>query len=499
MQIPVATTMPAAPTIAPATASAAPKAAAAAATVARPAGWRGASHGNQAAPNYAVVFPQDRVNQITITIDAQNWVAMQADIARLLGARGAGGAPPDMIGDRPSPGALPPPDAAPPAGQPPAEGGAPGGRGGGWPGRMGGNPDMTPVNPAWVEATVAFGGQRWTHVGVRYKGNSTLTRAWRQGSAKLPLKLDFDQFEDAHPEIKNQRFYGFKQLSLANNLGDASYLRDALAYDIMAAAGLVTPRTAFYEVILDHGEGPVSLGLYTMVEVVDDTVVERAFADASGNIYEADGIAASFAAGTAGQIQASFQKESNQAAADWSDLQALYDVLHSPQRTADPVKWRAALAAVFDVNAFLEWLAVNAVIQDWDTYGAMNHNYYLYHDPTTGRLAWIAWDHNEAFTNRGRGDTSLDKAGVGENWPLIRYLLDDPTYRARYVAYLRSTLAEAFVPATLATKLDAWVRIIQPYADKAGQGAAFAAAVEQLKTFTTQRVSVVEAFLAGQK
>ena len=63
-------------------------------------------------------------------------------------------------------------------------------------GGVGGNTDMTPVNPTWVEGTITFNGETWTHVGVRYKGNSTLTRAWQSGSAKLPLKLDFDQFED---------------------------------------------------------------------------------------------------------------------------------------------------------------------------------------------------------------------------------------------------------------------------------------------------------------
>ena len=78
--------------------------------------------------------------------------------------------------------------------QPPEGGGFPGG--GGAPGGMDGNPDMTPVNPTWVEGMITFNGETWTHVGVRYKGNSTLTRAWQSGSAKLPLKLDFDEFED---------------------------------------------------------------------------------------------------------------------------------------------------------------------------------------------------------------------------------------------------------------------------------------------------------------
>jgi hypothetical protein len=42
-------------------------------------------------------------------------------------------------------------------------------------------------------------------------------------------------------------------------------------------AGLPAAETAFCEVILDYGEGPVTLGLYTVIEVVDDTVVERYF------------------------------------------------------------------------------------------------------------------------------------------------------------------------------------------------------------------------------
>ena len=74
-------------------------------------------------------------------------------------------------------------------------------------------------SPMWVPATIRFEGQEWTHVGVRYKGASSLS-PWVMGDMKLPFKFDFDQFEDDYPEIKNQRFFGFKQLSLANNYQD---------------------------------------------------------------------------------------------------------------------------------------------------------------------------------------------------------------------------------------------------------------------------------------
>ena len=81
--------------------------------------------------------------------------------------------------------------------------------------------------------------------------------------------------------------------------------------------------TAFYHLILDYGEGPVDLGLYTMVEVIDDTVIPRYFADDKGNIYEGDGRAASLAQGTQAQLEESFQKENNEDEADWSDFEAL--------------------------------------------------------------------------------------------------------------------------------------------------------------------------------
>jgi len=58
---------------------------------ARPEGWTGLTHGDEAEPNYAVVFPQATVNTLTITIDPADYAAMQADLNALLGEPGEGG------------------------------------------------------------------------------------------------------------------------------------------------------------------------------------------------------------------------------------------------------------------------------------------------------------------------------------------------------------------------------------------------------------------------
>ncbi len=73
--------------------------------------------------------------------------------------------------------------------------------------------------------------------GVRFKGNSSLMNTWSSGSLALPFKLDFDEFEDENPAIENQRFYGFKQLSLSNNNNDATFMRDAVTSDIIGRGG----------------------------------------------------------------------------------------------------------------------------------------------------------------------------------------------------------------------------------------------------------------------
>jgi spore coat protein H len=436
----------------------------------RPAGWTDATHGNNADPNYEVVFPRDKVNQIKMTIAPEDWQAMQANMTGLFGQPGTG-----QPGGARKPGALP------------------------------GGADMAPQNPIFVPADIEFNGLTWTNVGVRYKGNSSLRSAWNNGTLKLPLKLDFDQFEDKNPEISGQRFYGFKQLSFSNAFKDGTYMRDAITSDLLAEAGLAAAETAYYEVIIDYGQGEVKLGLYVMIEVVDDTVINRVFGSDSGNIYQGDGAGTSLARGTFTRIREGFQKDNNELQADWSDIEALYNVLHSGERTADPAAWRKSLEAIFDVDVFLEWLAIGSIIQHWDAYGAMTHNFYLYNDPETGKLTWISWDHNEVLGVAGgagggagigaRSNVSLSRDEVGQNWPLIRYLLDDPVYHDRYDGFLKETINGAFKPSALEKKCRELAEMIAPYATPGSSDTAFASAVQQLIKNINERYQATVAYL----
>jgi hypothetical protein len=512
--------------------------------------WSDTSHGNDAQPDYATVFPDTKVNEFQISIAPADWQAMLDDMTKIFGPRGSGGmgggpggpgpgvgpnggARPDRMAMGSDRGAFPMAPGSDWAGGPVPPDGEGGGRGG-----MLGPSEQ----PMWVAATVTFNGRTWNKVGVRFKGNSSLRSAWQSGSDKIPFKLDFEQWEKDFPEIKNQRFYGFKQLSLSTNWNDDSGIREAITYDLLADSGLTAANTGFYEVSLDHGNGKASLGLYTAIEVIDDTVIKRTFNGDKGNIYEAEGQAASLAEGTLTGIPSSFQKENNKDGT-WSDIEALYAVLHDAQRTTDPAGWRTRLEACFDVPTFLKWLAVSAAIQHWDTYGGMSHNYYLYNDPANGRLTWISWDHNLVLGAMGGGmpqppvggagmpqppgggagmpqppngvafppqgaagrmgpgggrNTSLDKKDVAANWPLIRFLLDDPTYYAAYVRYLGDTVNGPFQVATMQAKVNRYAGLLAPYAAKQANGSPYSTAVQTLNDAIATRVKAVSDFLATQ-
>lgn len=417
---------------------------------ARPYGWTEESHGNGAEPNYGVVFPRDRVNEITIKIALEDWGAMFDDTGALLDAQEAAGGPVSWE-------------------------------------RM------------WVPATLEFNGMQWTNVGVRHKGSSSRWAGWVQGTLKMPLKLDFDQFEDEHPETRNQRFYGFKQLSFANNVYDGSLLRDVLAYDLFREAGLAAPQAAHYNITVLTGPHRISLGMYTAIEVIDDTVVERHFGDDSGNIYEGDGPAASLAAGafenTSESIGGSFWKKNNREAADWSDVEALYSILHSAQRTSNPEAWRASLESVFDVNGFLKWLAIGSLLDHSDTYGYHPHNYYIYNNPATGLLTWIPWDHDRILS--GRDLTTLDRVDVGAEWPLIRYLLDQPAYYSAYVDYLAEMVEGPYDPDRMEMRVWEMAGIVRYQAAQESGELAYRAAVEWLIQVIRGRAEAAKDFLSG--
>ena len=58
---------------------------------------------------------------------------------------------------------------------------------------------------------------------------------------------------------------------------------------------------------------------------------------------------------------------------------------------------------------------------------------------------------------------SLDLESVGSDWPLIRYLMDDPVYHEIYVQYVEETINSAFEPAKMTAAYQTLYDLIAPY------------------------------------
>ena len=120
--------------------------------------------------------------------------------------------------------------------------------------------------------------------------------------------------------------------------------------------------------------------------------------------------------------------------------------MHDDTRTIDAASWKTNLEKVFDTDVFLKYLAVNTVVQNWDIYGRMTHNYFLYNDSDTGKLTWIPWDNNEALQDGKQGGSlALDFSDLNTTqWPLIGYLYQDIVYKEKYDSYVKEVIEGAF-------------------------------------------------------
>lgn len=417
--------------------------------------WTAETHSKSVDPEYSIVFNQNEVLRFDIIISDEYWSAMQSDLASSIGF------------------------------------------GGGRPGE----PAEISSDPMWIPCSFNFNGIEWYNVGIRYKGNSSLISAYQSGNNKLSFKLDFDEFEDDYPALKNQRFYGFKQLNLNNNFDDPSLMREKVGADLFRSFGLKASQTTFCVVYIDNGSGPQYYGVYTLVEEVDDTVLESQFTDGSGNLYKPDGDAATFAQGT--YDEGEMEIKTNEDLSDYSDVKALYDILNSSERTSNLEQWKTDLSTIFNVDGFLKWLAANTVIQNWDTYGIMSHNYYLYNNPSDNILNWIPWDNNEAFQEgKQAGALNLSLSEVNSSWPLIRYLMDVEEYNEVYKNYLQQFIDEVFIPEDMIALYENYREILKDYAYMEDYGYTyiyyddlFDQAVEELKTHVQSRNSAVNSFL----
>lgn len=345
--------------------------------------WVESSHGNLPSDTVAA-FPAN-IRTFVLAMPETTWVAMQASLNNVCGALGAGAA------------------------------------------CSGSLLDASPTVAAWHCGSVFVDGQTWASVGFRLRSNSDLADAWTKGTLRFPFRLTFDKWEDRVPAIKNQRFYGFKKLSLTSLSSDSSALRHQVASAVYRAQGVPALQGAVVQLKLVRGTDTLSMGLYALREVSDGPILSRWFASGSGNLYEPSSSLGSY-------VNADFSEGENDGT--HTDVVAFLGALNSSTRISDPVAWRESLRKVFDVDRFVRWMAVSQALGDHGSYGRESGNYGLY--GLDGKIRWMALDLDKTFPEGASRSRGVWYPGTAGSWPLIEKVLADSAFCQDYVRELRA-------------------------------------------------------------
>ena len=133
-------------------------------------------------------------------------------------------------------------------------------------------------NEEYSACTAVIDGEKYSNIGIRAKGNTSLSSVKAMGSQRYSFKLEFDQYEEG------RSYYGLDKLCLNNLIQDNTMMKDYIVYTLMNEFGADAPLCSF-SFITVNGE---DWGLYLAVEGVEDSFLERNYGSESGELYKPD-------------------------------------------------------------------------------------------------------------------------------------------------------------------------------------------------------------------
>ncbi len=284
-----------------------------------------------------------------------------------------------------------------------------------------------------IAADLVVDGLTYPNVGIRLRTSSSSQVAGN----KLPFNVTMDSF------VPDQDLYGFSTLNLNNGAVDPTLTRETISYRVMRDF-IPAPRTAYFRLHLNG----TYWGLYILVEQPNKDFVRHWFSSDEGTRYKGDRPGAA-AVGTSrlnwlgSQPSAYFSSYEAKTATHpnvWTDLVNVIDKLNNtPVAT-----YKTVVESVVNVDRALWYLALMNLLINSDDYMGAGHNYYMYFDPTDGRMSMIPWDLNESFGVHGPATNPWNypilQNATNASYPLVQKLLAVPEWRELYFAHYRTAM-----------------------------------------------------------
>jgi hypothetical protein len=243
----------------------------------------------------------------------------------------------------------------------------------------------------WVEADWLAEGDVVAHVGVRLTGDLAAD-GWQ---GKAPLEVGFDVF------VPGTTFGGLDRVRLANQENDPTGIREVLALDFLRNSGVVAPRAALAELVIDGD----SKGLYTLVEPVDAEFVARHWADVGGDLWE----------GTGGcDFSPDGLPEWSLARGDGTSEATLAALTDAVLLSGDALV--AEAEPLLDVDGFLGLWAHLALVGHMGSWPYDLSDAWLYVDPLDGRIDIVPWDIDQGWDPDAWWNGSESLLGLRCTW-----------------------------------------------------------------------------------
>lgn len=322
-----------------------------------------------------------------------------------------------------------------------------------------------PMKFTWHQGRATIDGLTIVDVGIRKKGFFGSV-----DSARPSLIIDFDRFVPQEP------IDGLDRLTLNNNKQDASCVAQCLAYRTFRAAGVPAPRVGFAAVTV-NGE---PLGVYSDVESIKRPFLIRAFGSADGGLYE--GTVADLVPESLAKLEIETHDRRRPRLEELATLLAAEGPLDLDR-----------VEQLVDVDEFLSFQAIEALIGMWDGYSSNQNNYFVHVPAGEGRITFIPWGADSAFSSTPAMLSGFSRGpppAVYAQGALANRLAFAPGMLDRYRRRLEEILDTVWNEADLLAEVDRLEHLLAPYLAPAQAGAG--TSLDAVRDFIRRRRAEIE-------
>ena len=286
------------------------------------------------------------------------------------------------------------------------------------------------------------------NVGFRLRGNTS------RNAEKKSFKISINSFE------KGRDYRGVEKINLNGEQNDPSLMRSKIFWDVYRDAGLIASRSNHVEFYI-NGE---FRGLYANVEHIDEEFIQKRYLDGSGNLYKCLWPADLTYRGADPEAykrpepwgRQAYELKTNRQEDDYSDLAHFISVVHNT-----PVSMlECELEKVLEVDDCLKVYALDILFGHWDGPVYNKNNFYLYHDPSTGKFTLIPFDLDNTlgidWIRTGWEEQNVyEWVWNRDSRPLYEKLMLVPQYRQKFTYYLDFFLEKYFDSGWIHDRVDA--------------------------------------------